>query len=98
MSLILRIILQIQIICCVLLWDVLQILRLLLRYFQILILLMKFLLENLGMIVQHINQDDSVRFEPGNIKINRWLFGDLLGHGLDLVHEIVAFVLDIADD
>lgn len=59
---------------------------------------MKFLLENLGMIVQHINQDDSVRFEPGNIKINRWLFGDLLGHGLDLVHEIVALVLDIADD
>lgn len=59
---------------------------------------MKFLLENLGMIVEHINQNNSVGFEPGDIKINGWLFGNLLSHGLNLVHEIVAFVLNIAND
>jgi hypothetical protein len=92
-----RIIMQIQMICCILLRDVLQVVRLLLRYFQVVVFLMQFLLENLRVVVQHVNPNDAVRFESSNVKIYRWLFRNFLGHCQDLVHKIVAFILNIAN-
>ena len=82
----------------VLLGYILQVVRLLLRYFQVIIFLVEFLFKYLGMIVEHINPNDAVCFESGYIKINGWLFGNFLSHCQDLVHKVVAFILNIAND
>ena len=65
---------------------------LLLGYLEIVVLFEKFLLELLGLVLEHGDLDHAIGLEPCDIKVNWGLVADILGQLLDLVHELIVLL------
>lgn len=74
--------------------DFLQPLGRLPMNFEVIVFLEYLGLEGLRLRVQHGDVDDAVRLEPRNVEVDGWTVADLLGHQLDVVHDLIVLVLD----
>lgn len=59
---------------------------------------MNFLFEQLSLVVKHRDVDDAVRLEPRNVEVYRRSITDLLRHQLDVIHQLIVFVLNRRND